>query len=100
MLDRNGLRPGRWWHTSDGLVVLGSEAGVLDLDPATVVAKGRLQPGKMFLVDTAAGRIVHDDEIKAELAAAAAVRRVAARRADRPRPTCRRASTSSTRTTR
>ncbi|MEV4352578.1 glutamate synthase central domain-containing protein, partial [Actinoplanes sp. NPDC049596] len=70
VLDRNGLRPGRWWHTSDGLVVLGSEAGVLDLDPATVVAKGRLQPGKMFLVDTEAGRIVHDDEIKAELAAA------------------------------
>jgi glutamate synthase (NADPH/NADH) large chain len=70
VLDRNGLRPGRWWHTSDGLVVLGSEAGVLDLDPATVVAKGRLQPGKMFLVDTAAGTITHDDEIKAELAAA------------------------------
>ncbi|MCA2212331.1 glutamate synthase large subunit [Jidongwangia harbinensis] len=70
VLDRNGLRPGRWWHTEDGLVVLGSEAGVLDLDPATVVAKGRLQPGKMFLVDTAAGRIVHDDEIKAELAGA------------------------------
>jgi len=70
VLDRNGLRPGRWWHTADGLVVLGSEAGVLDLDPATVIAKGRLQPGKMFLVDTAAGRIVHDDEIKAELAAA------------------------------
>ncbi|WP_067498282.1 glutamate synthase large subunit [Actinoplanes sp. TFC3] len=70
VLDRNGLRPGRWWHTSDGLVVLGSEAGVLDLDPAAVVAKGRLQPGRMFLVDTEAGRIVHDDEIKAELAAA------------------------------
>jgi glutamate synthase (NADPH/NADH) large chain len=70
VLDRNGLRPGRWWHTSDGLVVLGSEAGVLDVDPAAVVAKGRLQPGKMFLVDTAAGRIVHDDEIKAGLAAA------------------------------
>ncbi|SDZ09036.1 glutamate synthase (NADH) large subunit [Micromonospora pattaloongensis] len=70
VLDRNGLRPGRWWRTSDGLVVLGSEAGVLDLDPATVVAKGRLQPGKMFLVDTVAGRIVQDDEIKAELAAA------------------------------
>jgi glutamate synthase (NADPH) large chain len=70
VLDRNGLRPGRWWHTEDDLVVLGSEAGVLDLDPATVVAKGRLQPGKMFLVDTAAGRIVHDDEIKAGLAAA------------------------------
>ncbi len=70
VLDRNGLRPGRWWHTSDGLVVLGSEAGVLDVDPATVVAKGRLQPGRMFMVDTAAGRIVHDDEIKAGLAAA------------------------------
>ena len=70
VLDRNGLRPGRWWHTRDGLVVLGSEAGVLDLDPATVVAKGRLQPGKMFLVDTESGRIVHDDEIKAGLAAA------------------------------
>nr|WP_249412456.1 glutamate synthase large subunit [Micromonospora endophytica] len=70
VLDRNGLRPGRWWQTADGLVVMGSEAGVLDLDPATVVAKGRLQPGKMFLVDTVAGRIVHDDEIKTELAAA------------------------------
>jgi glutamate synthase (NADPH) large chain len=70
VLDRNGLRPGRWWHTSDGLVVLGSEAGVLDLDAATVVAKGRLQPGRMFMVDTDAGRIVHDDEIKAGLAAA------------------------------
>src|SRR4029453_15260382 len=69
VLDRNGLRPGRWWHTSDGLVVLGSEAGVLDLDPATVVAKGRLQPGRMFMVDTAAGRIVHAQRTKAELAA-------------------------------
>ncbi|MEV4617161.1 glutamate synthase large subunit [Asanoa sp. NPDC049573] len=70
VLDRNGLRPGRWWRTADGLVVLGSEAGVLDLDPSTVVAKGRLQPGRMFLVDTAQGRIVEDDEIKADLAAA------------------------------
>src|SRR6185437_2072993 len=69
VLDRNGLRPGRWWQTSDGLVVLASEAGVIDLDPATVVAKGRLQPGRMFLVDTAAGRIQNDDEIKAGLAA-------------------------------
>ncbi|HET8642458.1 MAG TPA: glutamate synthase central domain-containing protein, partial [Pseudonocardiaceae bacterium] len=69
VLDRNGLRPGRWWLTQDDLVVLASEAGVLDLDPATVVAKGRLQPGRMFLVDTAAGRIVSDDEIKARLAA-------------------------------
>jgi glutamate synthase (NADPH/NADH) large chain len=71
VLDRNGFRPGRWWRTSDDLVVLASEAGVLDADPATVVAKGRLRPGRMFLIDTAAGRIVSDAEIKAELAAAA-----------------------------
>ncbi len=69
VLDRNGLRPGRFWVTDDGLVVLASEAGVLDLDPATVVRKGRLQPGHMFLVDTEAGRIIEDEEIKAELAA-------------------------------
>jgi glutamate synthase (NADPH) large chain len=69
VLDRNGLRPGRWWRTSDDLVVLASESGVLDLDPATVVAKGRLQPGRMFLVDTARGEIRSDDEVKAELAA-------------------------------
>ena len=54
--------------TSDGLVVLASEAGVLDLDPRRS-CEGRLQPGKMFLVDTVAGRIIEDDEIKAELAA-------------------------------
>ena len=69
VLDRNGLRPGRWWQTSDGLVVLGSESGVLDLDPATIVAKGRLQPGRMFLVDTARGEIVSDADVKAGLAA-------------------------------
>ncbi len=69
VLDRNGLRPGRFWVTDDGLVVLASEAGVLELDPATVVRKGRLQPGRMFLVDTAEGRIKEDDEIKSELAA-------------------------------
>ena len=69
VLDRNGLRPGRFWVTDDGLVVLGSEAGVLEIDPATVVRKGRLQPGRMFLVDTAAGRLIEDEEIKAELAA-------------------------------
>ncbi len=71
VLDRNGLRPGRFWVTDDGLVVLGSEAGVLDIDPATVVRKGRLQPGRMFLVDTVAGRIIEDDEIKSQLAAEA-----------------------------
>ncbi|WP_327356799.1 glutamate synthase large subunit [Streptomyces sp. NBC_01304] len=69
VLDRNGLRPGRYWVTDDGLVVLGSEVGVLDIDPAKVVRKGRLQPGKMFLVDTAEHRIIEDDEIKASLAA-------------------------------
>ena len=69
VLDRNGLRPGRYWVTDDGLVVLASEVGVLDLDPATVVRKGRLQPGRMFLVDTDEHRIIEDDEIKAELAA-------------------------------
>ncbi len=69
ILDRNGLRPGRYWVTDDGLVVLASESGVLDLDPATVVRKGRLRPGRMFLVDTEQGRIVEDDEIKSALAA-------------------------------
>jgi glutamate synthase (NADPH/NADH) large chain len=69
VLDRNGLRPGRYWVTSDGLVVLASEVGVLDLDPATVVRKGRLQPGRIFLADVAAGRIIEDEEVKAELAA-------------------------------
>jgi glutamate synthase (NADPH/NADH) large chain len=69
VLDRNGLRPSRYWVTSDGLVIMASEVGVLDVDPATVVQKGRLQPGKMFLVDTAQGRIIDDEEIKAELAA-------------------------------
>jgi glutamate synthase (NADPH/NADH) large chain len=69
VLDRNGLRPGRYWVTRDGLVVLASEAGVLDIDPAAVVRKGRLQPGRIFLADTAAGRIIEDDEVKAGLAA-------------------------------
>ncbi|GAB3308259.1 glutamate synthase large subunit [Epidermidibacterium keratini] len=64
VLDRNGLRPGRYSVTEDGLVVLASEAGVLDLDPATVVRAGRLQPGRMFLVDTENQRIIEDEEIK------------------------------------
>ena len=71
VLDRNGLRPGRFWVTDDGTVVLASETGVLPVDPARVVRKGRLAPGRMFLVDTASHRIVEDDEVKAELAAAA-----------------------------
>ncbi|RLS79333.1 MAG: glutamate synthase large subunit [Planctomycetota bacterium] len=69
-LDRNGLRPGRWWQMKDGLVVMASEAGVLQLPPGEVVRKGRLRPGRMFLVDTREGRIVEDDEIKRKLATA------------------------------
>ncbi|GGS37785.1 glutamate synthase large subunit [Actinokineospora fastidiosa] len=69
VLDRNGLRPARWWHLVDDRVVLASETGVLDVPPDQVVAKGRLRPGRMFLIDTAAGAIVDDDEVKAGLAA-------------------------------
>ncbi|WP_165986664.1 glutamate synthase large subunit [Streptomyces sp. YIM 98790] len=69
VLDRNGLRPSRYWVTDDGLVVLSSEVGVLDIPARKVVRKGRLQPGRMFLVDTAEHRIIEDDEIKAALAA-------------------------------
>ncbi|HEY6932097.1 MAG TPA: glutamate synthase large subunit, partial [Marmoricola sp.] len=68
VLDRNGLRPSRYWVTDDGLVVLASEVGVLDIDPARVVRKGRLQPGRMFLVDTDEHRIIEDEEIKDQLA--------------------------------
>jgi glutamate synthase (NADPH) large chain len=69
VLDRNGLRPSRIWVTDDGLVVMASEVGVLDIEPSKVVRRMRLQPGRMFLVDMAQGRIVADEEIKAELAA-------------------------------
>ncbi len=68
VLDRNGLRPGRFWVTDDGLVVLASEAGVLDIDPAKIVQKGRLQPGRMFLADLAQHRLISNDEIKDSLA--------------------------------
>src|SRR4051812_2025257 len=68
VLDRNGLRPSRYWVTADGIVVLASEVGVLEVEPSQVVRKGRLQPGRMFLVDTVAGRIVEDEEIKTALA--------------------------------
>jgi glutamate synthase (NADPH) large chain len=67
-LDRNGLRPGRWTETTDGLIVIGSETGVLDFAPERIKRRGRLRPGRMFLVDTAQQRIVEDDEIKASLA--------------------------------
>ncbi|MEO5899226.1 MAG: glutamate synthase central domain-containing protein, partial [Ilumatobacteraceae bacterium] len=70
VLDRNGLRPSRYWVTEDGIVVMASEVGVVDVDQSTIVRKGRLQPGKMFLIDTAAGRIVDDEEVKRTLAEA------------------------------
>jgi glutamate synthase (NADPH/NADH) large chain len=68
VLDRNGLRPSRYWVTTGGLVVMASEVGVLDIPPGEIAYKGRLQPGRMFLVDTAEGRIVDDAEIKSKLA--------------------------------
>ena len=71
VLDRNGLRPSRYWVTKDGLVILASEFGVLDFKPEEIESKGRLQPGRMFLVDIEAGRIIEDDEIKDGLANAA-----------------------------
>ncbi len=68
VLDRNGLRPSRYWVTKDGLVVLASEVGVLDIPQERIARKGRLQPGRMFLVDIEEGRIIEDDEIKEKLA--------------------------------
>jgi len=70
VLDRNGLRPSRYWVTSEDLVVMASEVGVVDVPTSEVVEKGRLQPGRMFLIDTKEGRIIRDDEIKAGLASA------------------------------
>jgi glutamate synthase (ferredoxin) len=69
VLDRNGLRPSRYYVTKDDLVIMASEVGVVDVAPENVLVKGRLTPGKIFLVDTAKGRIVDDEEIKGELAA-------------------------------
>ena len=69
VLDRNGLRPSRYWVTDDDLVIMASEVGVLEIDPSKVITKGRLQPGKMFLIDTSQGRIIDDEEIKQTLAA-------------------------------
>lgn len=66
-LDRNGLRPSRFVITSDDMVIMASEVGVLDVDPAKVVTKGRLQPGKMFMVDLEQGRLISDDELKKDI---------------------------------
>ncbi len=68
VLDRNGLRPSRYSITDDGLCVMASEVGVVDIDPARVIEKGRLQPGRMFLIDFKAGRMIPDSEIKARMA--------------------------------
>ncbi|MGD1931732.1 MAG: glutamate synthase large subunit [Leptolyngbyaceae cyanobacterium] len=68
VLDRNGLRPSRYYVTTDDRVIMASEAGVLPVPPEAVVKKGRLEPGRMFLVDTSQGRIVSDDEIKQSIA--------------------------------
>jgi len=68
VLDRNGLRPSRYWVTTDDLVIMASEVGVVDVDPSKIIEKGRLQPGRMFFIDLLEGRIVRDAEIKASLA--------------------------------
>jgi len=68
VLDRNGLRPSRYYVTKDGLVIMASEVGVLDVPPDQVLHKGRLQPGRMFLVDLEAGRIIADEELKRQIA--------------------------------
>ncbi len=68
VLDRNGLRPSRYYVTKDDLVIMASEVGVIDVPPENVVLKGRLQPGRMFLIDTKAGRIIDDEELKHGLA--------------------------------
>ena len=70
MLDRNGLRPSRYTITKQGLMVVASEVGVMDFEPANVVSKGRLQPGKILLIDTQEGKIYYDGEIKEQLAKA------------------------------
>ena len=70
VLDRNGLRPSRYYVTKDDLVVMASEVGVLDLAPDRILQKGRLQPGRMLLIDTAEGRIISDEEIKHHVASA------------------------------
>ena len=70
VLDRNGLRPSRYYVTKDGMVVMASEVGVLDIPPENIEKKGRLEPGKMFLVDTGQGRIIDDTELKRDISTA------------------------------
>ena len=70
VLDRNGLRPARYYVTKDDLVIMASEVGVLDLIPERILSKGRLEPGRMLLIDTEEGRIISDEEIKHQVASA------------------------------
>ena len=92
VLDRNGLRPSRYYLTHDDRVIMASEVGVVPIDPANVKAKGRLEPGRMFLIDFERGRLVPDDELKNEFAEPPSVRRMARRESHRvarrspPRP--------------
>ncbi|MCL4135287.1 UNVERIFIED_CONTAM: hypothetical protein GTU68_025539 [Idotea baltica] len=74
VLDRNGLRPSRYWVTDDDLVIMASEVGVVDVPASKIIEKGRLQPGRMFLIDTSQGRIIRDHEIKTGLASGAPYR--------------------------
>ncbi len=84
VLDRNGLRPSRYYVTKDDTVVMASEVGVLpDIKPEDVVQKGRLQPGKMFLIDLTAGTIIDDAELKEKIATEKTVRRMAQGQPDR-----------------
>ena len=96
VLDRNGLRPSRYYLTNDDRVIMASEVGVVPIDPANVKAKGRLEPGRMFLIDFERGRLVPDEELKNEFANRRPYARVARRephraarrdrRTARPRP--------------
>ena len=97
VLDRNGLRPSRFYILKDGMVVMASEVGVLDVDPKEIVLKGRLQPGKMFLIDTLEGRIVDDAEIKGKITSAHPYRQWLERKHDRYREAARCAGTSASR---
>ena len=92
VLDRNGLRPSRYYLTHDDRVIMASEVGVLPIDPENVKAKGRLQPGRMFLVDFEQGRLIPDDELKNEFASRRPYGKWLARAADRAQRPARRAT--------
>ena len=90
VLDRNGLRPSRYYITDDDMCIMASEVGVLPVDPEHVIAKGRLQPGKMFLIDFEQGRMIPDEEIKGDWARAHPLPQVARRRTRRTQRSARR----------